>query len=114
MDIRYTGLYILSVLIAACSQILLKTAADRTYPSKVREYLNVPVITGYGLMGLSLLMTMIAYRGVPLSFGPVLEALGYVFVAVLGWLFLKERLTARKAAGMALIIAGILLIQMIP
>ena len=111
MDIRYVGLYVLSVLVAACSQILLKTAADKIYSSRLREYLNVPVIAGYGLMGVSLVMTMVAYRGVPLSYGPVIEALGYVFVAVLGWIFLKERLTGRKAAGMVLIIAGILLIQ---
>ena len=41
----------------------------------------------------------------------VVCVLGVLFVAVLGWIFLKERLTGRKAAGMALIIAGILLIQ---
>lgn len=111
MKMGSVALYICSVLIASCSQILLKISANRTYPNRFREYWNVPVVTGYGLLAVSMLLTMIAYRGVPLSFGPVIEALGYVFVGILGYVFLREKLTGRKLAGMFLIIAGIIIIQ---
>lgn len=99
------------MLIASFSQILLKISAGRQYETRWKEYLNIPVAAGYGLMAVSMLLTMFAYRGVPLSFGPVIESLGYVFVAVLGFIFLKEKLSRRKMFGMALIIAGIWVIQ---
>ena len=50
---------ILSVFIASVSQILLKISANKTYSSRIREYLNVYVIFGYGLLFLSTLLTMI-------------------------------------------------------
>lgn len=111
MNYTYLAIYLGSVFLASISQILLKIGADRQYESRIREYLNGPVILGYGLMAVSMAAGMFAYRGVPLSFGPVIETLGYVFVAVLGWLFLKEKFGRRKMFGMALIIAGILVIE---
>lgn len=111
MKYGYLAVYLISVLIASVSQILLKIGADRQYESRIREYLNGPVILGYGLMGVSMLAGMIAYKGVPLSLGPVIESLGYVFVAMLGWLFLKEKIGRRKIFGMMLIIVGIMVIQ---
>lgn len=111
MEYTFLAIYLTSVFLASVAQILLKIGADRQYDSRIREYLNGPVISGYGLMAVSMLAGMLAYRGVPLSFGPVIESLGYVFVAILGWLFLKEKLSWRKIFGMVLIIAGILVIQ---
>ncbi len=111
MKYTFLAIYAASVFLASVAQILLKIGADRQYGSRIREYLNVPVISGYSLMAVSLLAGMLAYRGVPLSFGPVIESLGYVFVAALGWLFLKEKLSRRKLFGMALIIVGILAIE---
>lgn len=111
MKYTYLAIYIGSVFLASVSQILLKIGADRQYKSRIREYLNGPVILGYGLMAVSMAAGMFAYRGVPLSLGPVIETSGYVFVAALGWLFLKEKLNRRKMLGMALIIAGILVIE---
>ena len=65
---------ILSVFIASVSQILLKISANKTYSSRIREYLNVYVIFGYGLLFLSTLLTMIALKRVPLSWSPVVES----------------------------------------
>lgn len=111
MDYRFFCLYLVSVFLASISQILLKAGADRPHSSRIKEYFNIPVLTGYGIMACSMLLGMLAYRGVPLSFGPVIEALGYVFVAVLGYLFLKEKLNGRKLLGMALIMIGIVIVQ---
>ena len=54
---------ILSVIIASFAQILLKKSAAKTYSSPIREYLNVYVICGYGMMFLSMFITVLAYRG---------------------------------------------------
>lgn len=105
----YVVVFLTSVLISAVSQILLKISADRQYESKTREYLNWRVIAAYIMFSVSSLLTVLAYRGVPLSMGPILETTGYLWVAVLGRLILKERVNARKVIGLAVIVFGVLL-----
>lgn len=90
---------ILSVIIASFAQILLKKSAAKTYSSPIREYLNVYVICGYGMMFLSMFITVLAYRGLDFSNVPVIESLGYVVVMLLSYLFFKERITKRKLLG---------------
>lgn len=103
----YYALGILSVVIASCSQILLKKGAMKKYDSFIREYLNVYVISGYIFMFGSVFLTMIVYRGMNFMNVPVLEAIGYVLVPILSYFFFKERLTKKKMAGIACILAGI-------
>ncbi len=103
----YYALGILSVVIASCSQILLKKGAMKQYDSFIREYLNLYVISGYLFMFGSVFLTMIVYRGMNFMNVPVLEAIGYVLVPVLSYLFFKEKLTKKKVAGIACILAGI-------
>ena len=73
--------------------------------------MNVRVITAYGIFFLSSFLTMFAYKYVPLSMGPMLEACGYIFVTVLGVLILKEKVGKKKIAGMTLIILGIVIVS---
>lgn len=105
----YILIFLVSVFISSVSQIVLKKSANRKYENKLREYLNFPVIISYSLFFASSLLTVLAYRGVPLSKGPILEATGYVWVAVLGRIFLKENLNKKKIMGMLMIIIGIVL-----
>ena len=108
-NVVYICVFIGSVFIASVSQILLKLSADKTYDSKIKEYLNPQVIVAYALFFLSSLVTVLAYKYVPLSLGPVLEATGYIFVGVLGIVILKEKMQKQKLIGMIIIIAGIIL-----
>ena len=105
----YSGILLISVLISAISQILLKLGARKTYPSKLREYLNPYVIVGYGLFFGCTLISMYALKVVPLSMSPVLESTGYIFVSALSFLFLKEKLTRRQLIGIVLILIGIVI-----
>ena len=107
MNIYYV-LGILSVIIASCSQILLKKGAMKAYDSFIKEYLNVFVISGYGMLFGSVFLTMLAYRGMDYMNVPVLEAIGYVLVPVLSYFFFKEKLTGKKLVGILFILAGIL------
>ena len=102
----YTLILTGSVFISSVSQILLKKAAERKYPNKLREYLNPFVIVGYLLFFGCTLLSMFSLKVVPLSMAPVVESLGYVFVAVLGFFFLKEKFTKKQWIGTALIILG--------
>jgi len=107
MSWLYGGILVLGTLISSVSQVMLKKAAMKDYDSPLREYLNPWVIGAYVLFLLSTLMSILAYRGLPLSMGPVLEATGYLFVTAFGvWLF-GEKLNRRKALALALIIGGI-------
>ena len=104
----YYALGILSVVVASCSQILLKKGAMKQYDSFIREYLNLYVLSGYAFMFGSVFLTMIVYRGMNFMNVPVLEAIGYVLVPVLSYLFFKEHLTKKKIAGIVCILAGIM------
>ena len=60
----------------------------------------------------SVILTMLALKNIPLSMQPILESTGYIFVTVMGYFFLKERIGKRKMAGIALILLGILIFSM--
>lgn len=98
---------LVSVLIASFSQILLKKSAEKTYSSWLREYLNVYVICGYGMMFVSMFMTIIAYSGMEFTNVQIIEATGYIMVLILSYFFFKEKITKRKLLGMIFIFAGI-------
>lgn len=108
----YIVILICSVVIAAFAQILLKKSAEKTYTSPIREYLNVYVILGYGLMFLSMFITIMAYSGLEFTNVPVIESLGYIVVMFLSYLFFKEKITKKKLLGMAVIMAGIFVYYM--
>ncbi len=104
----YIGIFLLSVFIASISQVLLKKSAMKQYDYKFGDYLNPYVICGYGLLFLSMFLTILAYRGVDLKTGPVIEATSYVYVAVLSAVFLKEKVTNKKKMGLLIIVLGVL------
>ncbi len=101
-----------SVFISSVSQILLKKAANRTYETPLKEYLNPLVVGAYGLFFCSVILTMLALKHVPLSMSPILESTGYIFVSVMGYIFLKEKFTRRKLCGFALILAGVIIFNL--
>lgn len=105
-------LLLLSVFISSVSQIILKKAADKTYESTLKEYMNPMVIGAYGLFFCSVILTMLSLKHVPLSMSPILESTGYIFVSVMGYIFLKERFSRRKLMGFALILAGIVIFNL--
>lgn len=105
----FSLIFIFGTFISSVSQIILKKSANKNYPNKIREYLNIRVISAYGIFFAATLCTIIAYAKIPLSFGPILEATGYIFVAVLSFIFLKEKITLKKKIGLVVIIIGVVI-----
>lgn len=101
-----------SVFVASVSQVFLKKAAMKEYDSFIKEYLNWRVILGYGLMVVSTILTIIAFTKIEYRNGPVIEALGYVFVMIFSRMFFGEKITAKKIIGNALILLGIFVYYM--
>lgn len=99
---------IISVIVASISQIILKIAAEEEHESLIKEYLNFKVMVGYFLMFVSTILTIIALKNINYKNEPIIESLGYIFVMILGRIFLKEKITKNKLIGNALILIGIL------
>lgn len=105
----YIILFIFSVFISSVSQIMLKSSADKKYDNRINEYINPVVIAAYVIFLISTILTTLAYKKVSLSMGPIIEASGYFFVSVLGYIFLKEKIGRRKLLGLFIILVGIII-----
>ncbi len=103
----FYGFMLASVVISAFSQILLKKSAKREHKSAIYEYLNPYVICGYGLLVVSTITTILAYKGIDYKEGPVIESLGFILVMILSFFFFGEKITKKKALGYLLILAGV-------
>jgi len=101
-----------SVCISSVSQIILKDSTKQKHEKLIQEYLNFKVIFAYALFVLSTVLTMISYRVVPLSLGPVIEATGYFWVTLFGVLILKEKINLQKCIGLGIILCGIVIFNL--
>ena len=95
-----------SVFIADISQIILKKSATKQYDVWYKAYLNFPVIFAYSLFVLSTVCSGIALTKLPLSLSPMWQSMGQIFVVVLSYFFLHEKITKEKLKGIAIIIFG--------
>lgn len=105
----YAGIALFGVFVSGISQVLLKRSALEEHGSRLREYLNPLVVFAYALFVVSTLLSTLAYKVIPLSMGPILDATGYVYVTAFGVLIFHERLNRRKVLALALILGGILI-----
>ena len=104
----YACIMLFGTFISAISQVILKKAAGKTCENKIREYVNLPVISAYTIFVVATFLSVFAYKVVPLSMGPILEATSYIYITVFGVTIFKERLTKRKVVALITIIAGII------
>ena len=106
------GIVLLSNLVAAVSQLLLKQAAKKAWQTWWRNYLNVRVILAYVLFFSTTLFSVYAMRFIPLSLSAALGASGQIFVPLLSRLVLHEEISKRRALGMVIIVVGIVAFSM--
>ena len=98
---KYMILMLICTMFSAVSQILLKQSANEEHASALREYLNWRVIVAYLIFGSVLLLNTYAYTQVDLKYGPV-------FVLLLSFGVLKEKVSKGKLIGNLIIILGVL------
>ena len=55
---------------------------------------------------------MIALRKLPLSLSPMWQSLGQIFVVILSYFFLHEKITKGKLKGIAIIVLGIVIFSL--
>lgn len=105
--LKYALILVAGTFISSISQVMLKKAAMKEYANVIREYLNPLVIFAYFLFFVSTFGSLLAYKGIPLSMGPVLEGSAYIFVTFFGVTIFKEKLNTKKVIALLLILAGI-------
>ena len=111
--LSYAVLILIGTFISSVAQVMLKKAARRQYASFWQEYLNPRVIIAYVIFFGASLLAVFAYRAVPLSMGPILEATGYIYVTVFGVVIFHEKLSPRKLAALGLILGGIVVYSLL-
>ena len=102
-QLPYVLLYLCSTFLSSVSQVLLKKAALREQQVGLGGYTDWRVILGYALFVGCTLLTMLAYKGVPLNVGPVLEATGYIYVTIFRRYDLPREDEPKKLAALAMI-----------
>ncbi|WP_026509476.1 multidrug ABC transporter [Butyrivibrio sp. LC3010] len=111
--IPFIVLMLFGQLLASVSQIMLKQSSLKEYHGFIRQYLNVLVIGGYGLLVVSMLVAIICYGHMPYMYVVIIEPVGYILVMFLSRMIFKEKITKNKIWGMILIMAGILVFYLL-
>lgn len=107
--VLYSFVLLFGVFVSSVSQVMLKKAAQKKYDSAIKEYLNPLVIVAYMLFVVTTLLSILAYHGIPLSMGPVLEATSYIYVTFFGVKIFGEKINRKKIISLCLIIGGIII-----
>ena len=68
---------------------------------------------GILLIGVFLSAIVYAYKGIPLSMGPVLEATSYIYITIFGVCIFKEKLNPKKIVALLLIVGDILVYSLL-
>ena len=105
-------IYLFMTFLASIAQILLKKSAMRSHSSRLKEYFNAYVLIAYAMIFSTMMSLIYVYKFIPLSWGPIIESTGYIFVAILGTFYLGERMSRKKILGIFLIILGVIIFSL--
>lgn len=109
MNVFYL-IVIVGIFASACSQILLKQSARQKHDHWLHEFLNWRVISAYTIFLACTIINIFGLRnGINLKDMPILESLAYIFVPILSFIFLSEKMTKTKLVSMIFIISGIII-----
>lgn len=104
----YYFLGFFAAFIAVVAQLFLKTEANTEHKSFLAKFLNRRVILSYVIMLSSMLLNVIAQQQVDLKVYPIMDASGFLWVALLSFVFLKEKISKRRLLAIGLVFVGIL------
>ena len=118
MNLSILPFILLSVLCSSTSQIALKIGAKSLSPSLTPSIstlfavlFNPYIFGGILLQVVALLLWIYVLKFIDVSLAYPFISLGFVFVLIISALFLNESITLVKAAGIVVIILGIILLS---
>ena len=98
-------------LFGAAAQVLIKYGANGLASGSPFEMItNPPLVTGYGLYGISTILLVLALRDGELSILYPVISLTYVWVTILSIYLFREKVNLYKMMGVAVVVAGVAVI----
>jgi len=120
MNLTSLALILTGVLLNAAAQLLLKAGTNaighfqfetaQIVPIGLRVASSPPILAGLGCYAVSVVVWILALSRVPVSQAYPMLSIGYVVNAAAAWWLFGESLAPGKLAGIALIIAGVILV----
>jgi drug/metabolite transporter (DMT)-like permease len=118
VTLQELGLLLLSVLTAACGQLLLKLGALKLNlieaPDMIGRFfaaITIPeLVAGLGAYGLSAIAYILLLTRVKLSVAAPSTALIYVFSVLIGIFVFKEPVSSLRLLGLGFIACGVILV----
>lgn len=113
------GLTLISVLLGAVGQLLVKIGAkhleldfssDHLLQSLFAIVKNVPVMSGMALYGLSFILWVKVLSKVELSYAYPFVSLGYIVILCFSYFVFKENISLFRAIGTLLIMVGVVFV----
>ena len=102
------GLVFVTTILAAAAQILMKNGVSHVdHIDFLQLATNLPLLGGYCLYGVNVVLLMVALRDGELSMLYPIIALGFVWVTMLSIYFFHEPLSLTKIGGIILIVGGV-------
>lgn len=98
------------ILLGVGAQLLLKVGATGE-GDFMAQLFRPQTIIGLGLYGMAAFFYIIALRKIPVTVAFPSVALSYAIIALLGVVWLKEPLGIGQIAGIAMIMAGVVLVN---
>jgi len=98
------------ILLGVAAQLLLKVGATGE-GDFIAQLFKPHTIIGLALYGMAAFFYIAALRKIPVTVAFPSVALSYAIIAVLGFLWLKEPLGLAQMAGIAMIMAGVVLVN---
>lgn len=82
-------------------------ANNIAHPSLMQIIANAPLMMGYVLYGINMLMLTMALKNAPLSLLYPIISLTYVWVTMLSVMIFKESVNSYKILGLVIVISGV-------
>ncbi|MGO1057675.1 EamA family transporter [Planococcus sp. FY231025] len=99
------GLLLAMTWLGALGGYFLKAASSHNINAERKEFL-LRLIAGVGFYGFGAILNIVALQFLPYTTVFPLTAVTYIWTMVLSYLLLKETISVRKIIGVALIVAG--------
>ncbi|HUA61874.1 MAG TPA: EamA family transporter [Verrucomicrobiae bacterium] len=109
--VKSISLVFVGGVIGSFAAVLLKVGAARLTKS-VWSFLNLPLAFGAALYLLSTVFYLFGIKGGQLSVLYPMVSLGYIWTLLWSRIFFKEKFPPQKFIGLALILAGVVLVGM--
>lgn len=114
---KYTAIliYVFSGMITGFSQLLLKLAANGSKKDDIgmKQLFDWRIICSYAMLMGTVVLNMFAMRYIPYKYVPVLSTTSYIFVLLLSWIVLHEKLYRKQLCGMIMIVVGLVIFNLL-